>query len=540
VSQSPLPPGTALPLMRTLPAVVDPLRLFDRLTRGGTLPDTLLLESGDTSTRYGERSLLMVRAALRLTGRGRTVTVRALSPGGAGLLPWLAAELAPLATVNAQAGEIGVELPPAAPGELAARLVAPSPLDVPRRLLQGLGRSPGEEDDLPLLVGSFGYDLIDAFEELPRPAGGPSSWPDFELWLPERAIWLDHHHLTATVRVHTFAGPDPDAAYGEGIAGLTELVAAVTSTPPPPAQPAHLLRRPGCSEHLAVTVDRSDAEYAATVATCQRHIVAGDVFQIVPSRTFTAPCSRPLAAYARLRRLNPSPYMFFLQGSAGCLLGASPETAVRVAGTPRTVSIRPIAGTRPRARHADGRPDLDRDSRLEVELRSDEKERAEHLMLVDLARNDVARVSVPGSRAVSRLLEVDRFSHVMHLVSHVEGALRPELDALHALVAATNAGTLVGAPKVMAASLLRHLEADARGPYGGAVGFVTADFRLDSAICIRAAWVADGRARVRAGAGVVHDSAPLAEARATRAKADAVLQAILDTGLDAGGVGEGR
>ncbi len=533
-------PGTALPLVRTIQAAPDPLALYAALTDGGRRADTLLLESGDTSTRYGERSLLVVGAALRLTCRGKRVEVVALSPHARGLLGGLAARLEGLGTLQQADGVLSAEFSAPPAGSLEERLLAPSPLDVPRQLLQGLAASPGGADDLPLLVGSFGYDLIDAFETLPRSAAPGTGWPDFELWLPERAIWLDHCHVTATVRVHAFASPDFDAAYSDAMVAMAELSAAVGRTPPPTRDPPRPLRRPGFSRHLAVTVDRSDEEYAATVGVCQRHIVVGDVFQIVPSRTFSVPCAEPLAAYARLRRLNPSPYMFFLRGSAGCLFGASPETAVKVDGTPRTVSIRPIAGTRPRARREDGTLDADRDSRLEVELRSDEKERAEHLMLVDLARNDVARVSVAGTRAVTRLLEVDRYSHVMHLVSHVVGTLRPGLDALHAYVAAANAGTLVGAPKLMAASLLRRTEATARGAYGGAVGFVTADFRLDTALCIRSAVVVDGVATVRAGAGVVYDSVPLAEAQETRIKAEAVLQAILDTGLATGGVGEER
>jgi anthranilate synthase component 1 len=263
------------------------------------------------------------------------------------------------------------------------------------------------------------------------------------------------------------------------------------------------------------------------VARLKANIVAGDVFQIVASRTFTAPCRQPLRAYAELRRANPSPYLFYVAGQSSVVFGASPETAVKVHGAPRRVTIRPIAGTAARGRLASGDLDADLDARREAALRLDEKETAEHMMLVDLARNDVARVSRPGTRQVTRLLTVDRYAHVMHLVSEVEGALAPGHDALHAYAAAMNMGTLVGAPKVRAAQILREVEVSRRGAYGGAVGYLTHDGAMDTAIVIRAAVVRDDTARVRAGAGIVYDSDPASEAQETRRKAEAVLRAIL-------------
>jgi anthranilate synthase component 1 len=233
-----------------------------------------------------------------------------------------------------------------------------------------------------------------------------------------------------------------------------------------------------------------------------------------------------LAAYARLRAANPSPYQFLIRAPRFTLLGASPETAVSVEGTPRRVAIRPIAGTAPRGRTASGDLDPELDARQQAALMTDTKELAEHLMLVDLARNDVARVSRPGTRNVSRLLTVERYQHVMHLVSEVVGELGQGLDALHAYAASLNMGTLVGAPKIRAAELLRLHETTKRGAYGGAVGYLAHDGTLDTAIVIRSAFVQDGVAHVRAGAGVVLDSDPATEARETRHKAEAVLRAL--------------
>jgi anthranilate synthase component 1 len=278
-----------------------------------------------------------------------------------------------------------------------------------------------------------------------------------------------------------------------------------------------------------VDVDLDDEEYADLVARLKSRIVSGDVFQIVPSRTFSVPCPDALPAFRALARANPSPYHFYVGGRGFTLFGTSPEACVRV-GADREVELHPIAGTRPRGRAADGTIDPDLDARLESELLADAKELAEHMMLVDLARNDVARISRPGTRRVTRMLEVERYSHVMHLTSTVRGTLRDGLDALHAYAASANMGTLVGAPKIEAARILRTCERDRRGPYGGAVGTFSSSGEMETAIVIRAALVVDGTAYVRAGAGVVFDSDPAREAHETRAKADAVLGAIRASG----------
>lgn len=263
------------------------------------------------------------------------------------------------------------------------------------------------------------------------------------------------------------------------------------------------------------------------VEQLKQRIVAGDIFQVVPSRCFSLACPDPIAAYAKLKQQNPSPYMFYLQDAAFTLFGASPESALKYEQSNRQVEIYPIAGTRRRGFAADGSIDNDLDSRIELELRQDEKEKAEHLMLVDLARNDVARISVAGSRYVKELLKVDRYSYVMHLVSRVIGTLKPELDALHAYQACMNMGTLVGAPKVKAAELIRGVEGKRRGSYGGAVGYLAGNGDFDSCIVIRSAYVANNMAYIQAGAGVVFDSVPQDEANETRSKAQAVINAIL-------------
>jgi anthranilate synthase component 1 len=257
--------------------------------------------------------------------------------------------------------------------------------------------------------------------------------------------------------------------------------------------------------------------------------MAGDIFQAVLARKIIADYNaEPLDIYRELRMMNPSPYMFFVNnGSDGILLGASPEMAVRVYDG--EVEIRPIAGTRPRG-FVNGLIDKNKDEALETELKTDAKELAEHMMLVDLARNDVAQVSVPGTRTVDELCTVEKYSHVQHLVSNVRGKLKPGLDCLHAYVATMNMGTLTGAPKVMAMRLLREHEPGKRGFYGGSVGYITPSGDMDTAIVIRSMELKGGKAYVSAGAGIVYDSDPAIEFNETESKAKAPLTAIQKAG----------
>jgi anthranilate synthase component 1 len=525
MSRPNLAPGDILPLVRRLTGAPDPLALYGALTDGGDRPDTLLLESADAATGQGEKSVLLPRTMLRLEGRGPEVRIVPLTANGMALCDWLAAVLPDSATVHRDGEVLVARYAPPAPGERdeQARLRAPGPLDALRAavLRPRLVSSPAPL--AYLAAGIFSYDLVDLFERLPPARADILGAPDFTFWIPEQVLILDHVHRATTVISHVVGGPGAEASYHDAVRAVERLTREVQE-----GRQART-RRPGAAASAggdATAVDLDDAAYADTVTRLKQHIVAGDVFQIVPSRTFTAPCSDPFEAYVRLRAANPSPYMFFVRSPDAVLLGASPETAVRVSGAPRTVSLRPIAGTAPRGRTGDGEIDRELDARLQAALLTDAKELAEHMMLVDLARNDVARVSRAGTRRVSQLLTVDRYQHVMHLVSEVEGELAPGLDALHAYAASLNMGTLVGAPKIRAAELLREHEPSKRGPYGGAVGYLTHGGELDTAIVIRSAFVQAGVAHVRAGAGVVLDSDPASEAAETRRKAQAVLEAV--------------
>ncbi len=525
-------------LSRTLDACPDPIALYATLCDGGRRDDTLLLQSADQSNVRGETSLVMSRAALRLRCHNRRVEVTALSANGRSVLPWLAKRLggedddpsqkSTQVSFDEDAGQLRADFVPALQGASEReRLAAPCPLDAVRAMVLGLEPVGGEPVLPPLVAGSFAYDLLGAYEALPAPKADPTGWPDFELWLAEELIWIQHAERKCTLLHYVYGGANAEVAYHDAQRAMPALAQRCLESPAEQSDQASRAARIRATPlSREPTVDCDDQRFAALVDKLKEHIVCGDVFQIVPSRSFSLPCPDPLAAYDCLRALNPSPYMFFIRSERGCLFGASPESALTVAGSPARLTISPIAGTRQRGRHADGRIDADLDTRIEAELRLDHKEVAEHMMLVDLARNDVARVSEPGSRYVDSLLDVVRYSHVMHLVSAVSGQLRKGLDALHAYVATMNMGTLMGAPKLKAAELLRGFEPNRRGPYGGAVGYLRSDGQFDSCIVIRSALVIEGAAHVRAGCGVVYDSDPVSEAEETRRKAQAVLVAL--------------
>lgn len=503
--------GDVLALQRRLPRRIDRLALYAALADRGARQDTMLLE------RSVGPSLLMDRAAVRVECRGRAVTLTALSAGGRQVLR-RAARLLVDRIVEDAPERLRLSYPPPAGDDAEMRLRAPSPLDVLRALTSGFRSRSPEEPFTIALLGISAFDQVDLFEALPANAADPLGFPDYVYWLPESLVLLEEG-ADPRLLCTAFGAEDAQAAeqiYFDAAKRLEALIArceAAPATPLPAAPP---------SVAPETQVDLDDAAYGAVVSRLREHIAAGDIYQIVPSRTFSAPCPDPIAAFAAIRALDPSPYQFFVAGPDHILFGASPETSVRLfhaAGT-RTVEVKPIAGTRQRGATAD------EDDRLEAEMRLDDKEAAEHMMLVDLARNDVARVSEPATRHVARLMTVERYARVMHLVSSVTGTLRAGLDALHVLQACLNVGTLTGAPKHRATELLREAEITKRGPYGGAIGWLNGDGLLDTGVVIRSAVVKDGIAFVRAGAGVVYDSDPQREADETRRKASAILSVL--------------
>ncbi len=369
-------------------------------------------------------------------------------------------------------------------------------------------------------VGFWGYDVVRTLEELPDAPPDDHALPDAVTMVVDTLLVLDHLYHRAIVIANVAVEPGLDdgvlsgrivEATGRADAWLARLRDDAGLMPlEAPVEPADLARRS----------PYPDDDFRRDVARCQEYIAAGDAFQIVLSRRIdVAGAIDPFTTYRWLRALNPAPYCFFLRLGRLTLAGASPEVLVRVEHG--TVTVRPIAGTRPR-----GTTEVE-DGQLEAELLADRKERAEHLMLLDLGRNDVGRVAAWGSVTVAARMEIERYSHVMHMVSEVRGTLRPELDALDALAAAFPAGTVSGAPKVRAMQIIDSLEPTRRGPYAGAVGYVGyGATTLDTAIAIRTIVFVDGEASVQAGAGIVADSVPELEWKETEAKAGAALKAL--------------
>ena len=501
--------GQAAALCRQLPASVDPLDLYAALTDGGGRRDTLLLERSTGPT------LLVERAAVRAVCRGRKLLATALTDAGRNVLAALAASLSEH-VVSEAPDRIELKFPPIDSDDPQERLVAPSAFDALRFLTSGLTVETPEEPFTLACAGIVAFDHVDLLERLPPAAQDVLDFPDFVFWLAESLVLFQPgaRPLAICTAFGSSDAKTAERAYFGAAQRLADLVARCAAPAPGPLP---VRRLPADFE-----VDLDDDAYAAVVARMKDHIAAGEVYQIVPSRTFSAPCPDPLATHRALRALDPSPYHFLVSAPEHVLFGASPETSVRIfaqAGG-RAVEVKPIAGTRPRG--ASG----DEDDRFEAEMRTDAKELAEHMMLVDLGRNDVARVSVAGTRRVEKLLSVERYARVMHLVTSVTGMLRPDMHAVDALKACLNVGTLSGAPKIRATELLRETERTKRGPYGGAVGWINSQGMMDTAVVIRSAVVRDGTAFVRAGAGVVYDSDPQREADETRRKASAILSVL--------------
>jgi len=384
---------------------------------------------------------------------------------------------------------------------------------------------PVEMEGLPRFwggaVGYFGYDTVRWLEHLPDAPPGDLDVPDACFMATDRVLVLDNLHSTAlAVRaVPIGRGAPADratlaATYAAAVDSLEEWTRRLSR----PHGLAPL--PPDGTRDVEVRGNRTRADYETAVDRIREYIAAGDAYQVVVSQRASAPFEGdPLTLYRALRQSNPSPYLFYIDLDGVRLIGSSPETLVRVEDG--EVTVRPIAGTRPRG------GDAEEDAAHERDLLADDKERSEHLMLVDLGRNDVGRVARAGTVRVPRFMTVERYSHVMHLVSEVTGELRPDAGAIDAFRACFPAGTLTGAPKVRAMEIIDELEPTRRGPYGGAAGYVGYGARsLDMAIVIRTILAAGGMAHAQAGAGIVYDSDPAREWEETRHKAAALIKAL--------------
>jgi anthranilate synthase component 1 len=471
-----------------------------------------------------------VAAALKLIEPGRGDFLLESVEGGSTRGRHSLIGLAPDLVFRAHGGEAEINpqwlsdrdafAPCAAPTLDALRaLVAACRMDVPPELPRALA----------CLVGYFGYETIGLVERLSRPTNDALGLPDMIFVRPTVILIFDRlaDALFLVAPVWPDATRDPQLIVAEGIDRIEATAARLTSAPlPAPVRVAEVAE-------ITLQPTLAPRRYAEMVAAAKDYIVAGDIFQVVLAQRFTAPFALPpFELYRSLRRINPSPFLYHLDLPGFALIGSSPEILVRVRDG--EVTIRPIAGTRPRGKTAA------EDETNRVELLADPKERAEHLMLLDLGRNDVGRVAEAGSVTVTASYTTEFYSHVMHIVSNVVGRLAPEHDALDALFAGFPAGTVSGAPKVRACEIIAELEDAVRGAYAGGVGYFSPDGSMDSCIVLRTAVVKDRVMHVQAGAGIVADSIAENEQRECEAKAGALLAAARDALARASASGFGQ
>jgi anthranilate synthase component I len=472
--------GNLIPVVREVLADLDtPLSLFRQLDDGAS---SFLLESVEGGEKWARYSLIGVGSRARFQARGANVEwtergeTRRFDAGGD-----------PLAVLRARLAEFrpvtlpGVELP---------------------RFTGGA-------------VGMVGYDWVRFIEKLPDANPDPIGLPDVWFSFPDSVVVYDNLRHTALIVHHVDlrGGREPRAAYADAVKKTDALVERIRDARAPD------VRRPRVLAPMEVERSMTPEAYQDAVKRAKEYVVAGDIFQVVLGLRLTVPLQvDPLMLYRQLRRINPSPYLFFLRMGESVLIGSSPEILVRLEGD--AIDVRPLAGTRRRGRDAAD------DLAMEQELRSDPKEIAEHVMLVDLGRNDVGRVAEVGSVKLTEYASIERYSHVMHIVSNVQGRLRAGLDWLDLLRATFPAGTLSGAPKVRAMEIIDELETLRRGPFGGCCGYIDYSGNMDLAITIRTMLAHEGKVSVQAGAGIVADSDPRLEYKECENKARALIEAI--------------
>jgi anthranilate synthase component 1 len=474
--------GNLVPVFRELLADADtPVSAFAKLQAAGEHP--FLLESVVGGETWAAYSFIGVGARALLEVRGGRATVTRFDQGGA-----------------------------------REEFDAPDPAQALQKVLGAY--QPVPHPELPRFfggaVGFFSYDVVRAFERLPASKPDELGVPDALFVITDTLVIFDNLRQTVKVVANAVVDGDPAAAHAAACARIDAIVNRL-GQPAPALRPIDPRAR-GSQAEMQSNTPRE--QFLSSVKAAKEYILSGDVFQVVLSQRFSAPRSNadPFDVYRALRVVNPSPYMFHLAFPEVQVTGASPEVLVRVENG--RVMVRPIAGTRPRGKTPD------EDARLEHELTLDPKERAEHVMLIDLGRNDVGRVARIGSVRVDEQFVIERYSHVMHLVSHVSGELQPGRSALDVLRACFPAGTLSGAPKIRAMEIIEELEPSRRGIYGGAVGYVSFTGNLDFAIAIRTLVTRGDRVYLQAGAGIVADSDPAAEFDETVNKAGAVMRAL--------------
>ncbi|GAA0197541.1 anthranilate synthase component 1 [Kangiella japonica] len=505
-------------LSRKLPLSLNPYQAYGALTNNGNTEHTALLETAEAGTNNHQKSVIMLSAALKLTALDKSVELISLNSNGNALIGTLKSNnvLNDNFELTSSEGRLSLNLlPQLDSNDESVRLTEPTSVTVLQVIRDVLKTNNEPDNETSLLIGAFSYEVVEQYEKLPNI---DKSQEDYCFYVADQLIIQQRDSQSAKIVVKGFAeNADSTVRLGVELDRIYQTLTNTSSIKP------LVFKSSNVNPELSVSV--SDTDYYQLVETAKERIIEGDIFQVVLARTFSITCNNAYQAYGNLRTSNPSPYMYYINFGGKELFGASPESALKV-NRKREVFLYPIAGTRKRMLDpVTGNVDHEQDARVEFELIADEKEGAEHMMLVDLARNDLAKVVNPGSREITQLKRIVKYSHVQHMVSEVKGILQPSIDSLVAYRACANMGTLTGAPKIKAMEIIREQETSGRGYYGGAVCTLNANDEFDSAIIIRSAVVEDGIAKISAGAGVVHDSEPQLEALETLNKAKAVIDA---------------
>ncbi len=486
--------GSLTPICRELPADLDtPVSVFLKL---GQSPPTFLLESVERGENLGRYSFMGLGHSLALESKGNRAIIHHDSTDGG----WIGA--------NLFAQEIALE--------------SRDPLHLIQEIITK--RAAVRIPELPPFcggaVGYLAYDIVNFFEELPQCSHDELDLPDCFFLFADTLLAFDHVQHKMKIIANAYVDDDVDAAYHQAVSEIEAIIARLTSPLPQEYRALSMEYRGGLSDNRQLASNFSRDEFAGMVSTAREYIAAGDAIQIVLSQRLRRKTSaKPFDIYRALRMVNPSPYMFYLNFGQFQLIGSSPEMLVKLDG--ERAESRPIAGTCPRGQTEE------EDLSLITELLADPKERAEHVMLVDLARNDLGRVCQYGTVKVPELMGVERYSHVSHIVSAVEGRLNPGEDAFSLLRASFPAGTVSGAPKIRAMEIITEMEKTRRGPYAGAVGYFDFTGNMDTCITIRTIVMKEDTVYLQAGAGIVADSDPLTEHQETLNKLKALEKAII-------------
>ncbi|CUR53373.1 Anthranilate synthase component 1 (plasmid) [Buchnera aphidicola (Tuberolachnus salignus)] len=492
----------------------NPIKTFNTLCKKKKY--TLLLESSEKKKQ--KKSIIIIDSALKIFAEGFKVFIKSLTLNGQAILNLLDKKLPKnLCILKKENLRILLFKKNKKQMHEEESLQSVSIFDSFRLLIKSI-LIPSQYPYSMFFGGLFSYDLINTFENLPY-TQKINQCPDFCFYLAESLLIINHQKKNTILQISTFTKNIPELnrlkkRFYKIQKILKKKLISLTSV---------------SSENISVSTNITDKKFIKIIQNLQLLIKCGEIFQIVPSRKFFIPCKHSLHSYQILKKNNPSPYMFYLQDKNFVLFGASPESFLKYCPNKNLIEIHPIAGTRPRGKNLDFSINQELDNRLELSLRINTKELAEHIMLVDLARNDLAKICKCGSRKVSKLMQIEKYSHVMHLVSKVTGKLKKNLDIFHAYQSCMNMGTLTGAPKIRAMQIIAQIEQTKRGSYGGSIGYFTGLGKLDTSIIIRSAYVENNIATVQAGAGIMFDSSPLEELNECFNKAYVVLLSIFQS-----------